>query len=232
MSNQQRLLPPSSVALAERHPPLRHALRDLDEILDEAAEEGYDPPPGTVVDYAKRALLRAHELCDQLTLDLYPTEKGSIVVQGSSREDDGKHTVMLECMPDGSAECSYFGPSKRSRQAFYDSADVMLEECGLLPSALNHICPTSERPWTTSHEKVYLLMGSMTMMSSGVGSTARRKLAEPQEGTSHRSLSFLLIGAGVNAPSSQLISFLGETSKMLPDAPKQRRELAFGAGQR
>ena len=221
MSEQPSLPAPTTPARPHQ---LDRALHDLKEIMDEAAEEGYELPTKSTLRYVRRALFRAHDLCRNMLYDVAPLEDGSIMVQGTRHVDGRKHTAMIQCKPDGGAICSYFAPNRRSRQAFYDSADVMLEDCGFLPSALLELPRPGEHQWMNAHIKSYVTTAYKITTLLAVASTAERRSDEREEETSDLLASCLPQDLSDPGPSSRRIYFLAENRMRSPDAPKQLGE--------
>lgn len=81
--------------------PLAAALRDLEEALDEAAEEDFPTPQEAAFDNARR-LLRAMYAISPRRFEVYPTPDGEIAIDAP----DGRgSSVLLLCDSDGGALC-------------------------------------------------------------------------------------------------------------------------------
>ena len=82
--------------------PLAEALRDLNEINDEAEEEGIAPPSELAIANADRLIRATYDILPrQYLVELLPEEVIAITIPGGFRR-----SVMLFCEPDGSALCS------------------------------------------------------------------------------------------------------------------------------
>ena len=98
--------------------PLANALRDLDELKDEADEEGIEPPSESAIANANRLLRAIYDILPrQYLVELLPEGIIAITVPGGFR-----HSVMLLCESDSSALCSVnmSGKHRRKRYAHTD----------------------------------------------------------------------------------------------------------------
>ena len=98
--------------------PLANALRDLDELKDEADEEGIEPPSESAIANANRLLRAIYDILPrQYLVELLPEGIIAITVPGGFR-----HSVMLLCESDSSALCSVnmSGKHRRKRYAHAD----------------------------------------------------------------------------------------------------------------
>ena len=88
--------------LKESIPPdLAEALADLDNVADEANEEGFDPPPNDVIPTA-RGLLRNMYRLRPKRFEVYPTPEGEIAIVAPSGL---RRSVMALCDPKGGVLC-------------------------------------------------------------------------------------------------------------------------------
>ena len=80
---------------------LADALADLDKLVEEAHEEGFEPPPNDAVLTARR-LLRSMYMFRPKRFEVYPTPEGeiAIVAPGGLRR-----SVMALCEPKGDVLC-------------------------------------------------------------------------------------------------------------------------------
>ena len=82
--------------------PLAEALRDLNEINDEAEEEGIAPPSELAIANADRLIRATYDILPrQYLVELLPERVIAITIPGGFRR-----SVMLFCESDGSALCS------------------------------------------------------------------------------------------------------------------------------
>ena len=98
--------------------PLANALCDLDELKDEADEEGIEPPSESAIANANRLLRAIYDILPrQYLVELLPEGIIAITVPGGFR-----HSVMLLCESDSSALCSVnmSGKHRRKRYAHAD----------------------------------------------------------------------------------------------------------------
>ena len=97
---------------------LANALRDLDELNDEAAEEGIAPPSESAIANADRLLRAIYDILPrQYLVELLPEGIIAITVPGGFRR-----SVMLLCESDSGALCSVNmnGEHRRKRYAHAD----------------------------------------------------------------------------------------------------------------
>ena len=97
---------------------LANALRDLDELNDEAAEEGIEPPTESAIANANRLLRAIYDILPrQYLVELLPEGIIAITVPGGFRR-----SVMLLCESDSGALCSVNmnGKHRRKRYAHAD----------------------------------------------------------------------------------------------------------------
>jgi len=100
--------------------PLAAALRDLEEALDEAAEEDFPTPQEAAFDNARR-LLRAMYAISPRRFEVYPTPDGEIAIDAP----DGRgSSVLLLCDSDGGALC-LVNMKGRHRRAWYSTAEAL-----------------------------------------------------------------------------------------------------------
>ena len=100
--------------------PLAAALRDLEEALDEAAEEDFPAPQEVAFDNARR-LLRAMYAISPRRFEVYPTPDGEIAIDAP----DGRgSSVLLLCDSDGGALC-LVNMKGRHRRARYSTAEAL-----------------------------------------------------------------------------------------------------------
>ena len=97
---------------------LANALRDLDELNDEATEEGIEPPSESAIANADRLLRAIYDILPrQYLVELLPEGIIAITVPGGFRR-----SVMLLCESDSGALCSVNmnGEHRRKRYAHAD----------------------------------------------------------------------------------------------------------------
>ena len=97
---------------------LANALRDLDELNDEATEEGIEPPSESAIANADRLLRAIYDILPrQYLVELLPEGIIAITVPGGFRR-----SVMLLCESDSGALCSVnmSGEHRRKRYAHAD----------------------------------------------------------------------------------------------------------------
>ena len=97
---------------------LASALRDLDELNDEADEEGIEPPSESAIANANRLLRAIYDILPrQYLVELLPEGVIAITVPGGFRR-----SVMLLCESDSGALCSVnmSGKHRRKRYAHAD----------------------------------------------------------------------------------------------------------------
>lgn len=100
--------------------PLAAALRDLEEALDEAAEEGFPATQEAAFDNARR-LLRAMYAISPRRFEVYPTPDGEIAIDAP----DGRgSSVLLLCDSDGGSLC-LVNMKGRHRRARYSTAEAL-----------------------------------------------------------------------------------------------------------
>lgn len=110
-------------------PDLRAALRDLDEVKDEADEEGLPPPSALAVVNAGRLIREMYDIlpCRYL-VELMPEGSIAVTVPGGFRR-----SIMLLCESNGGALCSV-NMNGKHRRARYSHADQLPD--GFLREAL------------------------------------------------------------------------------------------------
>jgi hypothetical protein len=108
-----------------RRPDLDAALADLAQAVDEAREDGFDPPPELALRNADRFLrdMYAHRRC---RFEVYPTPDREVAIYALERE----RSVLVLCGPDGSVRCSVNLNGKHCR-AYCDPAWVADRPSGL-----------------------------------------------------------------------------------------------------
>ena len=82
-------------------PDLAEALADLDNVADEAHDEGFEPPPNGVIWTAGR-LLRSMYRLRPMRFEVYPTPEGEIAVVAPGGP---RRSVMALCEPKGEVLC-------------------------------------------------------------------------------------------------------------------------------
>ena len=99
---------------------LANALRDLDELNDEAAEEGIEPPSESTIANANRLLRVIYDILPrQYLVELLPEGIIAITVPGGFQR-----SVMLMCESDSGALCSV-NMSGEHRRKRYPHADQL-----------------------------------------------------------------------------------------------------------
>ena len=121
---------------------IAEALRDLDELIAEADEEGIAPPSASAMADAKRILraiydivsakLNVESLQRKYVMDLFPEGIIAVVVPGGFNR-----SVMVLCELDGSVLCSVNMNGTHRRQRYIDT-DQLLED-GFLSQALREL---------------------------------------------------------------------------------------------
>ena len=106
---------------AKRFPAqLAAALRDLDEILDEAREEDF-PEPGEAALHNAKRLLREMYAISQRRFEIYPTPDGEIAIDAP---DNRGSSVLLLCDSGGGALCLVNMKGKH-RRARYSTTETL-----------------------------------------------------------------------------------------------------------
>ncbi len=129
-SLQKELLEISASHGAEDFPTdLADALRDLDEVRDEAREEGFPEPSEPAVDNAGRLLRRMFAI-SRRRYEIYPTPDGEVALDAP----DGRgQSVLLLCASAGGVQCLVDAKTGH-RRAAYAAAAVLPD--GFLDEAL------------------------------------------------------------------------------------------------
>ena len=110
----------AQVEKSQRAIRLADALRDLEEVNDEARAEGFPTPTGVGFKNASRLLKEMYRL-SQRRFEVYPMPDGEIAIDAS----DGQGSlVLLLCDSDGGALC-LVNLAGRHRRARYSSADPL-----------------------------------------------------------------------------------------------------------
>ena len=108
------VVPAKSATKEDVPAPLAEALRDLNEINDEAEEEGIAPPSELAIANADRLLRATYDILPrQYLVELLPEEVIAITIPGGFRR-----SVMLFCESDGSALCSVNMSGKHRRKRY------------------------------------------------------------------------------------------------------------------
>ena len=115
-----------------RSPELRDALRDLDEAVAEAREEGFPAPSDETLEDARRLLLALHDISPR-RFEIYPTPDGEIALDAPG---GGNCSVVLLCGPDGGALC-LVNMDGRHRRAHYSETGGLPD--GFIREALEEL---------------------------------------------------------------------------------------------
>ena len=102
---------------------LELALADLQEIVDEAREEGFPLPSSKALKSASCLLRKMYEMFPQ-RFEVYPTQDGDITLGAYG---DPKESVLLLCEPEGGAVCSAYIRGNY-RQKRYATTDALPDE--------------------------------------------------------------------------------------------------------
>lgn len=125
---QSKLKPRDWVLLGEfathgaEHFPIQlaDALRDLDEVVDEAEEEGFPTPKEIALDNAKRLLREVYAISPR-RFEVYPMPDGEVAIDAP----DGKgSSVLLLCDSEGGALCLVNMKGKH-RRARYSTTETL-----------------------------------------------------------------------------------------------------------
>lgn len=108
---------------------LQSALSDLEKVVDEAREEGLEPPSDEALRNAER-LVRRMYMQHACRFEVYPTEDAEVAV---SVPGGHRRSVLLLCDSAGGALCSV-NLNGEHRRAVYDSAETLPD--GFLREAL------------------------------------------------------------------------------------------------
>lgn len=115
------MLHSSAVDLTEiAYPDLSDALRDLDQVSDDARAEGYQVPSHVAVGNARRILYAVHRMFPRI-LTVYPMPGGKIAIDMTGGPG---RSVLLLCNSDGGALRSV-NLGGVHRRASYDSVDEL-----------------------------------------------------------------------------------------------------------
>lgn len=118
---------------AERFPvSLAEALYDLDQVTEEAGEEGFPAPSEKAVQNAKRLLRQMFHLSNR-RYEIYPTQDGEVAIDAP---DGPGRSVLLLCDSNGGALCMVNLPSGH-RRARYFTTDMLPD--GFVREALNDL---------------------------------------------------------------------------------------------
>lgn len=96
------------------------ALSDLKKVVDEARDEGFEPPSDEALDNAERLIRGMHAL-RRCRFEVYPTEDGEVAI---SAPGGHRRSVLLLCGSSGGALCSV-NLNGQHRRAVYDSAATL-----------------------------------------------------------------------------------------------------------
>lgn len=102
---------------------LANALRELDELNDEAKEEGIEPPSESAMTDAKRVLRAIYDILPRdYVMDFFPEGVIAIIVPGGF-----KRSVMVLCESDGGALCSVNMNGKHRRKRYLRTDQLLLD---------------------------------------------------------------------------------------------------------
>ena len=118
---------------AERFPvSLAEALYALDQVIEEAQEEGIPSPSGRALENAKRLLRQMFHLSNR-RYEIYPTPDGEVAIDALGGPG---RSVLLLCDSNGGALCMVNLPSGH-RRARYSTASMLPD--GFVSEALNDL---------------------------------------------------------------------------------------------
>ena len=109
-----------------------HALQDIQEITNEASEEGFLPPSDKALSYAVR-LLKGMYAISPRRYEIYPTPDGEIAIDAPGGYG---RSVILLCDSDGGALC-LVNMNGKHRRARYSSIETLPD--GFLREALTEL---------------------------------------------------------------------------------------------
>ena len=102
---------------------LQSALDDLSEVMEEAAEKGYQIPSATAISEANRLLETMYEIAPQ-RFEVYPMPEGAVTIDATN---ENGHYLMLLVASDGSARSLTKSASGCSRKHFESTDDITSE---------------------------------------------------------------------------------------------------------
>ena len=111
---------------------LHDILRDLNEVQNEAHEEGFPVPPDTALERARRVLLRMYSILSR-RYEIYPTPDGEIAIDVPGEVG---RSVLVLCDPNGGALC-LVNMNGNPRRAYYSDTDRLPD--GFLSEALSEL---------------------------------------------------------------------------------------------
>lgn len=109
-----------------------HALQDLQEIPNEASEEGFLPPSDKALNNAARLLKEVHAISSR-RYEIYPTPDGEIAIDAPGGYG---RSVILLCDSDGGALC-LVNMNGKHRRARHSSIETLPD--GFLREALTEL---------------------------------------------------------------------------------------------
>lgn len=123
-------VPPSLTSIADAQTPeLKDALKDLQEIRQEASEEGFLQPSDAAIDNATRLLPEMYHIFPR-RFEVYSMPNGEIAIDAPSKHE---RSVILLCDSDGGALC-LVNMNGEHRRARYCDAKILPD--GFLREAL------------------------------------------------------------------------------------------------
>ena len=108
-------------ATAEDDENLKTVLGELDGVVDEAREEGFEAPSEQAIKNARRLIAHVNLVNRGGAIEVYPTRDKDIAIYASGSHE---RSVEVLCESDGGALC-LVNLAGRHRRAIYDSADML-----------------------------------------------------------------------------------------------------------
>ena len=102
---------------------LQSALDDLSEVMEEAAEKGYQIPSATAISEANRLLETMYEIAPQ-RFEVYPMPEGAVTIDATN---ENGHYLMVLIAIDASARFLTKSASGCSRKHFESTDDITSE---------------------------------------------------------------------------------------------------------